>query len=61
MVERQMEDPVNMARRKLWMIVVMAFVVGFLSGVAFSAYKLRGFGASEASKAVHGTNLTKKS
>jgi len=43
MVERQMEDPVNMARRKLWMIVVMAFVVGFLSGVAFSAYKHRGF------------------
>jgi len=45
-----------MARRKLWMIVVMTFVAGFLSGVAFSAYKLGGFGAPEASKAASGTN-----
>lgn len=48
-----MEDPVSMARRKLWMIVAMAFVFGFLSGVAFSAYKLGGFGAPKASKATH--------
>ena len=35
------------------MIVVMTFVAGFLSGVAFSAYKLGGFGAPKASKATH--------
>lgn len=41
------------------MIVVMAFVAGFLSGVAFSAYKLGGFGATDASKAASGTNYSK--